>query len=425
MDRTRREFLKQAGASVLGASALTGAAPLVAAAPAAAAKKEIQSPTLIAVYLRGGADQLACVVPYTDKEYRRHRPTLALADPEAKEAGAVLPLDGTFGLNPNLRQLHALYKKGLCVPVVACGSPHPTRSHFDAQDFMERAAPGQKAVSTGWLNRYLQETRSAQDANLRAASLQALLPRSLRGPYPVLARPDQDAELALRTYSLLYNHKGKPGGGSAAGGEGKKAIEEFGARTIEQLAEMNQILEHSPPPAAKYPDSGFGRQMRDLAKLVKARRGLEVTALDYGGWDHHINLGPVNGAMGKQLADVSAAVGAFVDDVGPKLMANVLILVMSEFGRTVTENSNKGTDHGHGGFMLAVGGRVNGGAVYGKWTGLGEGQLYEKRDLPVHTDFRTVFAEVLKAQFGFDAIKVGMFPEYTPDSPPLGFLKGA
>jgi uncharacterized protein (DUF1501 family) len=428
MNSTRREFFQQAGAAVVGATAVGGAVPLALAAPAR--PRPIESPTLIAVYLRGGADPLSAVVPFADKDYPRHRPSLALGRPDSRAPGAVLPLDDRFGFNPSMKHLHALYEKGLCVPIVAVGSPHPTRSHFDAQDFMERGAPGQRLVATGWLNRYLQETKSAKDANLRAVSLQSLLPRSLRGDYPVLAKPDQKAEQAMAVYAQLYMQpRGKPAAGASkppqsAGQQTRQAIQEFGARTIEQLYEMTQILEAPAPAGPRYPNSSFGRQMRDIARLIKARRGLEVTALDYGGWDHHINEGPVNGQMARQLGDVSASIGAFVDDVGALLMKNVLILVMSEFGRTVKENDNNGTDHGHGGFMLAVGGRVNGKAVYGKWTGLADNQLYEKRDLPVHTDFRMVFAAALKGVFGFDGMKAGMFPEYTPDSPPLDYLRG-
>jgi uncharacterized protein (DUF1501 family) len=188
------------------------------------------------------------------------------------------------------------------------------------------------------------------------------------------------------------------------------------------LAELNAILDQPQQGTAKYPQSTFGRQLRDIAKVIKANRGLEVTALDYGGWDHHINEGPIDGQLGKNLADVSASVGAFVNDLGPAAMEHVLILIMSEFGRTVKENGNRGTDHGHGGFMLAVGGRLNGKKVYGKWTGLEDNQLYQSRDLPVHTDFRDVFAETLKGVFKFDAIKAGLFPRYRPQTPPLDFI---
>jgi uncharacterized protein (DUF1501 family) len=426
MDSTRRTFLQQAGACVLGATALPTAAPAVARG--ASNDTKARKPTLVAVYLRGGADALSAIVPYAEKNYPEIRPSLAIPGPDVKGRPHVLTLDDRFGFNPNLKELHALYHKGLCVPIVCAGSPHPTRSHFDAQDFMERAAPGLRNVATGWLNRYLHETRSARDASLRALSLQPLLPRSLRGNFPVLAQPDQKAEQAMAVYAQLYAKEryASPAPRPAAGaGQTKQAIQEFGMRTITQLRELDELLARPVPTTARYPASGFGRQLRDIAKVIKADRGLEVTALDYGGWDHHIDEGPVNGAMGRMLSDVSAAIGAFVEDLGPKRMDQVLLLLMSEFGRTVHENGNKGTDHGHGGFMLAVGSRVQGKRVYGKWTGLDERHLYEGRDLPVHTDFRVVFAETLKEVFDFDGIKAGLFHDYTPASPPLGFLRSA
>lgn len=426
MSSTRREFMKATGWCALGAAAGTsGVTQNADAAPAKTAPVKT-SPTVIAVYLRGGADALSAIVPFTDRDYAKVRPSLALSGPDSKSARSVLPLDANFGFNPNMKELHALYEKGMCAPITCVGSPHDTRSHFDAQDFMERGAPGQKFISTGWLNRYLQHTRTSKDANLRAVSLQSLLPRSLRGDYPVLAKPDQNAELAMNLYYRLYPQKKfKPGEKPPSenlGQRTRKEIEEFGAKTIEQLFELTSVLETAPASTARYPTSGFARQMRDLAKLIKADRGFEVSAIDYGGWDHHINEGPVAGAMGRMLGDVSATLGAFVEDIGPLRAQTTLVLVMSEFGRTVHENGNQGTDHGHGGFMLAVGGKVSGHRVFGRWTGLSEDKLYEKRDLPVHTDFRVVFAETLKGMFGFDGIKLKLFPEYSADSPPLGFL---
>jgi uncharacterized protein (DUF1501 family) len=398
-----------------------------AAAFSAPSPKSVQTPSIITVYLRGGADALSAVVPFSDKDYPRHRPTLAMAAP-GSSSDAVLPLDDRFGFNPRLKELHALYQAGMCVPIVAVGSPHSTRSHFDAQDFMERGAPGMKHITTGWLNRYLQETRTSKDPSLRAVSLQPLLPRSLRGDYPVLARPDQKAEQAMAVYGQMYtNQMSRPGVASAksASQRTKESLEDFGARTIEQLSDLNQVLEQSSRSSVNYPQGRFARQMRDLATLIKARRGFEVSAIDYGGWDHHIDEGPLNGQMSRQLTDVSAGIGAFVQDLGQELMSNVLVLVMSEFGRTVKENNNRGTDHGHGGFMLAIGGKVNPKAVYGKWTGLADNQLYDRRDLPVHTDFRIVFAEALRDTFGFDGQKLGLFPSYSADAPPLDFLQHA
>ncbi len=417
MDSTRREFIKQAGATALGATAIGTAGPELAFAAQKAAAKPKQAPTLIAVYLRGGADMLGIVVPYSDKDYPKVHPTLAMSESE------VLHLDNNFGFNPNMKELHALYEKGMCVPIVCTGSPHPTRSHFDAQDFMERGAPGLRAVDNGWLNRYLYETKTSKDANLRAISLQSLLPRSLRGDYPVLAKPDQNAEQALEFYSQLYMPQmgAKPAGGSGAsppnlrGQQTKQAIKEFGARTIEQLRELDAILDQKTGSSGlRYPTSGFGRQLRDIAKVIKANRGLEVTALDIGGWDHHINEGPTNnGTLARMVGDVSASIGAFTDDLGP-LMSSVLILVMTEFGRTVRENGNRGTDHGHGGFMLAIGGGLTGKKVYGKWEGLADDKLNEHRDLPVHTDFRVVFAEGSKARSASTASRRACSPNTRP-----------
>jgi uncharacterized protein (DUF1501 family) len=418
---TRRELLEQAGMTLAAGSTIG----LVGRRTAQAAPIKRVTPTLVVVYLRGGADALSVVVPYRDKDYARHRPSLALSAPGASES-SVLALNDDFGFNPNLNELHALYEQGRCVPLVMVGSTHDTRSHFDAQDFMERGAPGMKSVATGWLNRYLQATKSSKDANLRAVSLQPLLPRSLRGAYPVLARPDQKANQAMALYSQLYMQQPTRAAKSASAQFGTKlAVQEFGARTIEQLAELNAVLEQPGLTRAEYPATTFGRQMRDIAKIIKARRGLEVTALDYGGWDHHIDVGPVSGQLGRKLADVSASLEALVEDLGSELLKTTLVLVMSEFGRRVQENGNQGTDHGHGGFMLAIGGNLQGKQVYGRWTGLDEEQLYERRDLPVHTDFRLVMAEALSAHFGFDTVKARLFPDFSPAGDPLGFLRCA
>ncbi len=420
MHSTRRAFLEQVAIGALAVSRGSDMPPAIGAPNGAA---DGPNPCLIAIYLRGGADALSAVVPYGDRHYRQHRPSLVLAAPHAgDEESRVLPLDDTFGFNPHMKELHGLYEAGLCAPIVAVGSSHPTRSHFDAQDFMERAAPGQKSLTTGWLNRYLQATRTSRDSNLRAVSLQPLLPRSLRGEYPVLAKPEQAAEQALNVYSSMYMNQNSRKGRSA-GSVAHKAIQAFGARSVEQLYELTMILRADTPAPVRYPATPFGRQMRDIAKLIKARRGLEIVGLDYGSWDHHIQEGPLSGQMGRQLDDLCGSIGAFAKDLGHEMLEHVLVLVMSEFGRTVRENDNQGTDHGHGGFMLAVGGKVQGKQVYGRWTGLADSQLYEGRDLPVHTDFRTVFSESLQGMFGFDGFARKTFPDFASTEPPLGFLR--
>lgn len=422
---TRRQMLKQTGSAILGASAISSLSSDLLAA--AVKPQTVQPPTLVAIYLRGGADALNVIVPYGDKHYRTHRPTVFVPSPEDSGDLHALPLDGMFGFNPAMTGLHQLYLKGKVAPIVAVGSPHSTRSHFDAQDFMERGAPGLKYVTTGWLNRYLHETRSSTDSRLRAFALQPLLPRSMRGQYPVLARPEQKAEEAMNAFSKIYTDSGsnmnrRPS--TMPGMDAKQTIEDYGVKTIAQLRELTETIEQAPAPAAEYPDSTFGRQMRDIAKIIKSNKGLEVTALDYGGWDHHFDEAPISGQLFKKLGDLSDGIAAFSQDLGAR-MDRTLVLVMSEFGRTVRENGTEGTDHGHGGMMIAVGGPVAEKKVIGKWLELDPKNLYENRDIPITTDFRVVFAETLQRVFNFDPVKSKLFPEYTPDLKNMDFLRQA
>jgi uncharacterized protein (DUF1501 family) len=422
MTNSRRQFIQKSGSLLLSASAL-GTTPISANA---AKQAKDQKPTLVTIYLRGGVDTLSVLVPCKEKSYAGLRPTLAVPAPDSNATKRSLSLDDRFALNPNLPELHALYEKGLVAPVVCVGSHHTTRSHFDAQDFMERAAPGMRHVKDGWLNRYLSETRSANDSPLRALALQARLPRSLRGDYPVIAVPtQQSASDTIDEFAQLYGAPPASASIAMAKPDGKalrNKVTRSGHDTITQLRYLNEIMaQSSGNETVPYPNSSFGRQMQQIARVIKADKGLEIAAVDYGGWDHHTDEGPLDGNMAGHLAKISAGIGAFTEDLGSH-MNRVLILVMSEFGRSVQENGNTGTDHGHGGLMFAVGGMVNGHQVLGKWTGLDPSQLYEERDLPVHTDFRNVFAETLLKLHGYDGIQNGVFPEYTPANPPLDFI---
>lgn len=421
-NNSRREFMIAAGSMAVG----TAAASLPAAEPAPPAKPAGASPgkpTLVVVYLRGGADTLSLTIPYADPFYPQHRKTLGVPGPDDKSEKKTLLLDKTFGLNPNARELHALYGQGRCVPVVCTGSPHPTRSHFEAQDYMERAATGQLNITEGWLNRYLSATASGADSPLRAFAFQSVLARSLRGSYPVLAVPPKTtSDAAIGAFESMYANAGSQSPPDLRGMAAGRAIKQAGISTIVQLRRLQQVLATPEANPGKYPAGGFGQQMKDIAKIIKANVGLEVTAVDHHSWDDHVDLGPVEGNFAKRIAEVSAVIGAFVEDLGPAF-SRTLVLVMSEFSRTVAENGTKGTDHGHGCTMLAVGGMLNGGRVLGKWTGLDPKNLYENRDLPVHTDFRVIFAETLQKLFGFDAQKAGYFPQYTLDQPPLELLR--
>ena len=426
MSTTRRQFIKQSGSTLLGASALSGMGPEHVLGADTAAPEGRNRPTLVAIYLRGGADSLNTIVPYSDPLYYQHRPNIAVprdGDPNLQ----VIPLNKQFGLHPNMAPLLPLFERGVMAPIINVGSPHPTRSHFDAQDFMERAAPGVRQITEGWLNRFLTMTRSNDDSDIRALSLQSTLPRSLRGQHPVLAFPSLHIEHTVDTFEELYaceedqriQQQITQNESSAA--RMRRQVTEAGASTIKLIRELRQIIAQTRA-GAKYPKGGFAQQMSDLAKLIKAGRGLEVAALDYSGWDLHAFQGGSRGTMALMLQDVSSTLAAFAEDLGP-VFNRVLVMVMSEFGRTTLENGNEGTDHGHGGFMLMMGSRVNGRKIYGKWTGLEIESLNEERDMPVHTDFRQVFAEALSDLYGFDPFAHKFFPGYNHRAQPLGILK--
>jgi uncharacterized protein (DUF1501 family) len=430
----------------MGAAAL-GLSPR---ALAQALREQGHPPTLVTIYLRGGADPLNAIVPAGDPEYFNVRPTIAIpAKSNDPDNPAVIPATNLWGMHPALKPLHALYEKQRAAALVCTGSTHPTRSHFDAQDFMERAAPGVKSVTEGWLNRYLTATASNTDRTLRAVSMQPTLPRSLRGQYPVLAVPGGNADRAMDIFARMYScddnaeamrknagkdkadENSQPAQGprlssgpaiapvDKAEDDLNDKLVEKGQESIEKLRHLKGIVRGQG--GGNYPNSGLARQLQDIAKVIKAGEGLEVAAIDYGGWDHHAYQGGSTGTMANMLTTLAEAIKAFHDDLGSH-MDKTLVLVMSEFGRTVKENGNNGSDHGHGGFMLAVGGMVKGGNIYGKYTGLERRNLYQNRDLPVHIDFRVVFAEALYALFGFHADKTDFFPEYKANDRPVGFL---
>lgn len=441
MSPTRREFLMSSSALMMGAGAL-GLSP---AALAQALREDGNPPTLVVVYLRGGADPLNAIVPAGDQDYYTVRPTIGIPTPAnaGENNPGVIPVTNMFGFHPALAPLHELYQQERMTAIINAGSTHPTRSHFDAQDFMERAAPGVKSITEGWLNRYLSATRTNADRDLRAVSLQSVLPRSLRGEYPVLAVPGYGADEAMRAFERMYSCEGnaeaqggeagmtedgpRVGGGPATVEERDHARERqqeiltAGAQSIEKLRHLQGVVRGGGGRPEGYPDGGLGSQLADIAKVIKAGEGLEVAALDYGGWDHHAYQGGSTGTFANMLRHVSQSVRAFHDDLGP-LMDKTVVLVMSEFGRTVRENGNNGTDHGHGGFMMAVGGPVKGNRLYGRYTGLGRRELYQGRDLPVYTDFRSVFAETLYALFGFNSDEHQFFPDYEANDRPVGFL---
>lgn len=417
----RRRFLQGSASALLSSLALSG--PLTRLANADG-KGAGAARTLVVIYMRGGMDSLGLIAPYGDPQYQALRPTIGFTAPGTE--GGCLPLVNAFGLHPAMTELHELYKADQFAAIVNVGSPHPTRSHFDAQDFMEFAAPGVRSITEGWLNRYLTATNEGarKDVEVRAFAAQPLLPRALRGQYPVLALPDLGAVQSMDAFADVYGC-GADGMMPGAGGERPEdrtgSIVTAGQNTIRKLRFLQDILAQAENSPIRYPNGPLGTQLRAISQVIKADCGLEVAALDYNGWDHHTKE---DSGLNTMLRQVSESIGAFTRDLGPERMQNVMLVTMSEFGRTAQENGTSGTDHGHGGIMMAVGGRVKGGKVYGKWTGLAKESLYEQRDLPVHTDFRLVFTEILRDFLGFTKLEK-FFPDWRAQPPSLGFIKTA
>jgi uncharacterized protein (DUF1501 family) len=372
--------------------------------------------TLICLFQRGAADALNVVVPHGEKAYYQLRPNIAIPRPTmtAGAAGAV-DLDGFFGLHPALAPMKPLWDRGLLAPVHAVGSPSSTRSHFDAQDYMETGTPDEKSTRDGWLNRYLAvrgtcEAGCAHDgaqAPFRAVSMTQQTPRILEGPQATIAMSSLDefsvraSGPAVERLEALYR-TGTADVVHAAGGEMFEAVKILRTANPRQYAPQN---------GAAYPASQFGQRLKQIAQLIKADVGLEVAFADVGGWDTHVNQGGATGQLALRLDDFARSVAALVSDLGDR-MADVTILTMSEFGRTARQNGSAGTDHGHAGALFVIGGSVKGGKVYGKWPGLEPEQLHEGRDLALTTDFRAVFSEVAAKQLGAKKLDV-LFPGYT------------
>jgi uncharacterized protein (DUF1501 family) len=349
---------------------------------------------LVVIFQRGAADGLNIVVPHGEAEYYTMRPTIAIPQRD------VIDLDGFFGLHPAMNALKPLWDARQLAIVHAAGSPDPTRSHFDAQDFMESGTPGVKSTEDGWLNRALVATGDPQrDAAFRAVALGTALPRMLSGQAPALAvgnvndfgvapRNPQAQPLA-NTFESMY-------AASVDAVLHGTAQETFDAVKMLKAADP---AKYRPAAGAVYPKGRFGDALKQTAQLVKANLGVQVAFTDIGGWDHHVNEGASEGQLGRLLKEFSGSLAAFGQDLGA-LAAETVVVTMSEFGRTARENGTRGTDHGHANVMFVMGGAVRGGKVYGRWPGLANEQLYEQRDLALTTDFRQVMAEAVARQLG-------------------------
>lgn len=402
MQTTRRFFLRNGALTLAGTTALPGfltRAALAAATPLKPGKR------LVVIFQRGAVDGLNMVVPYREKNYYAMRPTIAI--PQQK----VLDLDGFFGLHPAMASLQPLYRQGHLAVVHATGSPDGTRSHFDAQDYMESGTPGVKETRDGWLNRALQSEdmrRKQEHTAFRAVALGADVPRTLAGTVQALAISNvQDFAVGGRgpkpapvstAFETMYDQSSD------------SLLHTTGDSTFEAIRMLRATNpgQYQPAAGANYPDSGFAKNMKQVAQLLKADLGVEVAFTDLTGWDTHENQGSVDGQLANRLKDFSDSLAAFWRDLGPEA-ENVTVVTMSEFGRTAHQNGTGGTDHGHANAMFVLGGGVKGGKVYGRWPGLENEQLNEGRDLVVTTDYRRVLGELVSKQLGAGSLETA-FP---------------
>ena len=400
---SRRAFLKGSAFAIFGVGSIPGwLSRSVYAAQGDPRRKKI----LVAIFQRGAVDGLNMVIPFGEPRYYEMRPSIGVPKPDGTAQSAV-DLDGFFGLHPSLAPLKPLFDSGHLAIVDAVGSPDPTRSHFDAQDYMESGTPGLKATTDGWMNRALPKA-TGPVSPVRAVSLGANLARSIRG------RNDAVALTNLNDFKIADAH-GAQGFESMYESTLDTMLHGTGKETFDAIKLMQSIQKQSYTPAngAKYPGGGFGNSLQQIARLIKADVGLEVAFADIGGWDTHVNevaAQPSNGQLANNLAQFGQSLAAFYQDLGDR-MADVAVVTMSEFGRTARENGNRGTDHGHANVMFAMGGDVRGGKVYGDWPGLAEEQLYEGRDLALTTDFRDVLGELVSKHLGNPNLKA-VFPGY-------------
>ena len=401
---SRRVFLRGSALAIFGVGAIPSwlSRSVYAADEGAQRRKKI----LVAIFQRGAVDGLNMVVPFGEERYYQLRPSIAIPKPDGG-ANSAVDLDGFFGLHPSLAPLKPIFDAQHLAIVDAVGSPDPTRSHFDAQDYMESGTPGFKGTADGWMNRALLKA-TGPVSPVRAVSLGSNLPRSMRGRNDAVAMNSlndfqvRDAKSSA-TFESMYDNSLD----TVLHGTGK---ETFSAVKIMQSIQKQT---YTPANGSKYPNGRFGQSLQQIARLIKGDVGLEVAFADIGGWDTHVNeVGqqPALGQLANNLTDFGQSLAAFYQDLGDR-MEDVTVATMSEFGRTARENGNRGTDHGHANVMFVMGGGVRGGKVYGDWPGLADEQLYEGRDLNLTTDFRDVLGELVAKHLGNPNLKA-VFPGY-------------
>ena len=417
---SRRGFMRNGALALIGTSVIPSF--LMRSVYAQQVTARASGKKLVVIFQRGACDGLNVAVPYGEKNYYAMRPTIAIQPKE------VLDLNGFFGLHPAMASMKPLYDEGHLAIVHAVGSPDPTRSHFDAQDYMESGTPGLKATPDGWLNRALANepphpsgaaAKSAAESPFRAVALGSQVPRTLQGPVPAVALANlQDFSIAGHeprsaelsdAYQTMYD------------GSTDALLHGTGQETFQAVKMLKSAdpAHYRPAANAAYPNTAFGNSLKGIAQLLKANLGVEAAFSDVGGWDTHQNQGGTHGQLADRLREFSDAIAAFWRDMGDGA-EEITLVTMSEFGRTAHQNGTGGTDHGHANVMFVLGGGIRGGAVYGRWPGLETEQLNEGRDLVVSTDFRNVLGEAVYRSIGVKRLD-RVFPG--AQLSPTGFLR--
>ncbi len=389
---------------VFGRSALSAVGLLSSAGSAFA--NGFAGKTLVVIFQRGGCDGLNTVVPYGEDEYYRLRPDIAIARPGSGVGGA-LDLDGFFGLHPAMSAMHEIYQQGHLAVLPTVHYHDGNRSHFTSQDFIESGTPGTKRAD-GWLNRYL--TSRSQEADMRAVSFGSLV-HALKGSTPVAAIDSLDAPVSGLDNEVLSQLSGIYQQPVSSALKERLLLKQHGELALDNLLVLDQYRQQSyiPDNGAVYPETEYGRQLRDIARLVKARAGLEVAAVNIGGWDNHSGQGGAEGTQANRLSEFSNGIAALYKDLGAAYMNDVVIVTMTEFGRTAKQNASGGTDHGNASSWFVIGHQVNGG-IYGEWPGLSSEQLYLGRYLAHSTDFTDIFGEIIVKHFNHASSLAGVLP---------------
>lgn len=410
-DRPRREVASRRGFMKGGALALVGTSVipgfLLRSVMAEATTAAAHNKKLVVLFQRGAADGLNIVVPHQEKNYYVMRPTIAIQQKD------VLDLDGQFGLHPAMAAFKPLYEQGHLAVIHATGSTDTTRSHFDAQDYMESGTPGIKTTPDGWLNRALATGpapagQQGVPSAFRAVALGSQVPRTLQGKVPAIAISNlQDFSVGARgpqpsaisdAFEAMYDQSSD----AMLHGTGQETFEAV------KMLKAADPAKYQPAAGVTYPNTPFGQSLRQIAQLMRANLGVEAAFSDIGGWDTHQNQGAANGQLANRLTEFSNGIAAFWRDMGAD-SEHITLVTMSEFGRTARQNGTGGTDHGHANAMFVLGGAVKGGKVYGRWPGLENEQLNEGRDLAVTTDFRRVLGEAAFKTLGSRNMEI-VFP---------------